>query len=337
MTRTIARSLALVALLTAVGAARAADTPDASTPAAPATSSAVRLGSLSVGDRAPELRIAKWVKGEPVSGFVPGTIYVVEFWATWCGPCIRSMPHLTKLQSSFQNVRVIGVSTEDPRNTLEKVEKMTAAKGDTMGYTVAWDDGSKTSDDYRIAAALMPIPSAFIVDGTGRLAWIGNPEKPETLSDIVSAIQAGTWDIAAAKREFDSHRDLNVAQAEFSLSLRTKDPAKILAAASAYVKFGDRDPDLYDFVAWGIVDPGRGIDVRSEPRLVELAFEAATKAASGEGATDAGSLDTLARTLFVKGDRIKAIETQERAISFAKSDKEKASLTETLNEYKAAK
>src|SRR5262245_14585780 len=66
---------------------------------------------LYVGDKAPEIHVAKWVKGAPVTGFEKGQTYVVEFWATWCGPCKASIPHLTDLQKEYKDkVRFIGVS-----------------------------------------------------------------------------------------------------------------------------------------------------------------------------------------------------------------------------------
>ncbi|WP_437918099.1 TlpA family protein disulfide reductase [Sphingobacterium sp. LRF_L2] len=50
-----------------------------------------------VGDPAPPIRYSKWLKGTPVENYEKGHIYVIECWATWCGPCIAAMPHLSEL------------------------------------------------------------------------------------------------------------------------------------------------------------------------------------------------------------------------------------------------
>src|SRR5262245_29820133 len=66
---------------------------------------------LNIGDAAPALTVSSWVKGDKVEKFEPRKTYVVEFWATWCGPCKRNIPHLTELMHQYkdQGVQIIGV------------------------------------------------------------------------------------------------------------------------------------------------------------------------------------------------------------------------------------
>src|SRR5438876_9566597 len=67
-------------------------------------------GELSIGDAAPKLKVKEFVKGEPVSTLEEGKTYVVELWATWCPPCLTSIPHLTELAKRHNVVEFIGVS-----------------------------------------------------------------------------------------------------------------------------------------------------------------------------------------------------------------------------------
>lgn len=133
---------------------------------------------LKVGDKAPALTVDKWLKGDEVKGFEKGKVYVVEFWATWCPPCVASIPHLTELQKKHKDAVIIGVAASErgSGNAVEqKLKTFVKDKGDTMAYRVAYEAGGKMGLNWMQAAGQNGIPCAFIVDHEGKLAYIGHP------------------------------------------------------------------------------------------------------------------------------------------------------------------
>ena len=99
---------------------------------------------LNIGDPAPVLQPAKWLKGMPIPRFEQGHVYVVEFWATWCGPCKANIPHLTALAKQYRGkVEVIGMDVwESPDPSIKTLPKVTAfvkSEGTHMDYHVAAD------------------------------------------------------------------------------------------------------------------------------------------------------------------------------------------------------
>jgi thiol-disulfide isomerase/thioredoxin len=175
---------------------------------APQSSAAKAVGpTLNVGDAAPALKPAKWLKGAPIPSFEKGRVYVVEFWATWCGPCKANIPHLTEMAKKYRNkAEIIGVDiweSPDPTiNTLPKVEKFVKSQGAQMDYHVAADaTNNRIANSWMKAAGLSGIPAAFIIGKDGRIAWIGNPATgmDKALSEIVD----GKFDVAAARAKRD--------------------------------------------------------------------------------------------------------------------------------------
>src|SRR5262245_9253618 len=129
-----------------------------------------KKAALAVGDAAPALTVTSWVAGTPVKNFEPGKVYVLEFWATWCGPCIAAMPHLGGLQAEYkdQGLVVVGVTSRDGNNTKEKVDKFVEKRGKRYGYAFAWCDSDAMDKAYMEAAGQEGIPCSFVVDKAGK-------------------------------------------------------------------------------------------------------------------------------------------------------------------------
>jgi hypothetical protein len=221
------------------------------------------------------------------------------------------------------------MTSKDRRNSLEAVEKMVNDKGDTMGYTVAWDVNRETNSAYMMAAAQNGIPCAFIVDGEGRIAWIGHPM---TMDEPLDAVVKGTWDINKARAEFQESIKADVSAMKFSWAISSKDEAKMVESGRQLLKDAGDDEMQLNQLAWTIVDPAGPIKASGNTDLTTLAFDAATKANDASGGKDAAILDTLARVHWVKGEKDKAIEIQTRAVENAGADM-LDDLKKTLAEY----
>ena len=149
--------------------------------------------ALVPGKPAPALSVDTFVKGDAVKSFEPGKVYVVEFWATWCGPCIASIPHLTQMQKDHPKVTFISVAGfergGDAASNEKNVRDFVAKRGDAMGYRVAFDGDASMAKEWMMAAKRNGIPCAFVVGGDGNVAWIGNPQG-SSLEDAVKAAES---------------------------------------------------------------------------------------------------------------------------------------------------
>ena len=137
-----------------------------------------------IGSFAPSWKTATAVAGSlPASvGAARGRVLLIDFWASWCGPCRMVVPHLAQLQSAYgaQGLSVIGF-TDDPVPVAAQ-----SAQAMGMSYTVASDDSGGTAAAYGVSA----IPTMFLVDKKGVVRELYMGFDPRQHRDIEKAIQA---------------------------------------------------------------------------------------------------------------------------------------------------
>lgn len=125
------------------------------------------VASVEVGQPAPEISADKWLNAPDKVSLeaLRGKIVVVEFWATWCSPCRKSIPHLNEIHEKWgpKGVVVLGLTDEHPA----KVKYF--MKTQSVNYIIG--AGCKDSRKYGVTG----VPYIFVIDPEGRVAWQGHP------------------------------------------------------------------------------------------------------------------------------------------------------------------
>ena len=330
--------------------------------------------TLRVGDPAPKLQPAKWVQGEPVKEFAKGKAYIVEFWATWCPPCQKSIPVLNEIHTKYKDKGLIVIGQDCMEDDEDEVPKFVKKMGEKMTYRVALDDktDSKTGKMYETwidAAGQEGIPTAFVINKNGQIAWIGFPLSLK--ESVLDEVLAGTFDMAKAAEEYRKSREQKEKEdaifEDFRKAAEEKDWAKAEEHLNAYEKIlsedkradvdrirlqmnlqkkdmeaveqiakrmAEREPEDADYhsdLAWRLITQ-KGIS----KDLVALAEKEALRANEIAKGKNADVLDTLARIQFVKGQKEEAIATEQKAFDIAE-EQAKKNYQKTLDSYKAGK
>jgi thiol-disulfide isomerase/thioredoxin len=277
------------------------------------------VSALELGDKAPALQVSEWVKGEPVdlASAKQGDIYIIEFWATWCGPCIKNIPHLTDLQAKFKDkgVVVVGVSSEDSETVSEFVQQ----QGSKMAYTVAVDDDDMTDEAYLKGLGVTGIPHAVVVND-GKVAWNGHPDS---MDHALELIMAGTYDYRAIKLIPKYFAEVS----SVGLTASAKEMGDIIYES------GKADAITLNALAWDILTSKK---IAIENRDLALALTSAKTAVEITDHKDSAILDTYALAAFDNGDKEGAVNIQQQAVDVEDDESMKKILSKTLNKYKNA-
>ncbi len=278
-----------------------------------------------IGDPAEPLQVAEWVKGGPVD-LAEGkgkTIYVVEFWATWCPPCKETIPHLSEMAKSFKDKGVvfIGVSDEDAATVKPFVTEM----GDRMDYAVAVDDARKTNFAYMKPFHVESIPHAFVVDKSGAIAWHGHPMNG--LDQVVQAVVDGKWSAEIAKKAEEAAK---VGKEYLELAASGGDAAKLQELGAKFLEMAGTNANVLNEFAWTLLT-----EPSIKGRDMEMAMKAAKAAFDASEGKEAAIIDTYARALFDTGKLVEAIDLQKKAVGLCKDEKMREELKKTLEGYEA--
>ena len=330
--------------------------------------------TLKVGDPAPKLQTGKWLQGDPVKDFQKGKAYIVEFWATWCPPCRVSIPHLNEIHKQFKDKGLIVIGQDCFERDDALVAPFIKKMGDKMTYRVALDDKADKetgvmAQNWMEAAGQEGIPSAFVVDTKGRIAWIGHPMelKEQVIEDVLAgkfdvrkaaedydkkqrneaklrvvgqelgrAMQKKDWDAATAKLDeieklLPEDARSGVGVTRFSILIGKKDYPAAYKLAAKISEANKDDMQLQNDLAWQIAT-----DKQIEQRDLKLAQTIATRGSEAAKGKDPAILDTLARVLFMQDKKDEAIAMQEKAVKLAEGDA-KEGMQSTLDSYKKGK
>lgn len=143
----------------------------------------VCFGGNLVGKKAPEITVREWITGEPLeTKDLAGRVYVVEFWAMWCKPCVENISHLNKLSNKYRELGVEFVALSEDKSA-EEVRRFVREKG--IKYRVAIDNG--TADWFGVRG----YPTMVVVNHRGKVAWEGYPWDSKFEKAIAEAVKAG--------------------------------------------------------------------------------------------------------------------------------------------------
>ncbi|MBX3096024.1 MAG: TlpA family protein disulfide reductase [Fimbriimonadaceae bacterium] len=137
------------------------------------------------GKAAPKIEVETWFSGEAPN--LTNKVILLDFWATWCGPCRATIPELNEWQEKFKDdLVIIGLSNEKPETISEFM------KSTEMHYAVATDEQRRTGNTVGVKG----IPHAMVISKDGIVRWQGfpglaaDPLTTEKMEQIVLANRA---------------------------------------------------------------------------------------------------------------------------------------------------
>ncbi|MCH8261332.1 MAG: TlpA family protein disulfide reductase [Planctomycetes bacterium] len=144
------------------------------------------------GNAAPKLATARWIGQAQDLASLRGKVVVVDFWGTWCGPCMRAIPHNVEIVKQYADEGVVLIGVHDARRGWDKAAEIVETKN--INYPVALDmsvqgeDPKGSSGVSTIAWNVRFWPTYFVIDKHGRVRAAGL--KPDHVENVIDALLA---------------------------------------------------------------------------------------------------------------------------------------------------
>jgi len=134
------------------------------------------------GKPAPALTVGTWLNSDPMPlDSLKGKVVLIDFWATWCGPCINSIPHTNALMDKYKDQGLVIIGVCHPKG----VEKMAdTVKQHGLKFPVAADATGKTNKTYMVGG----YPDYYLIDRSGKLRIADC--KNSTVGEAIKALLA---------------------------------------------------------------------------------------------------------------------------------------------------
>jgi thiol-disulfide isomerase/thioredoxin len=107
---------------------------------------------------------------------------VIDFWASWCDPCKKALPHLAELDAKYKDIRVVAISIDAPKKKRMAIAEI---KKNKYEFITLFDSDQSISKKMGVSA----IPHTFIVDKEGNVAFEFNSGKPGAEKILETEIQ----------------------------------------------------------------------------------------------------------------------------------------------------
>jgi thiol-disulfide isomerase/thioredoxin len=169
---------------------------------------------LKVGTKAPALVLDKWVKPDKAVNLTHKPL-IIDFWATWCAPCLETIPHLNELTTNYQSeINFLAITTDSYETTVKFLKKV------SITANVVLDKNKATNKAFNIQF----LPTTILIDKDGIIQWYGSPQNlnkeaideflntglvtkiPVGFNDKLAGISTNTNEVTANKDQQPLHQ-----------------------------------------------------------------------------------------------------------------------------------